>query len=137
MFAAILKLLSGSVLDRFTSLYEKKLAAENDEKRLAVDLAIEQLSKEMQIAQNVKEVRLATAGFWEMRVITFLIAAPLAVHQLLVVYDTCDTSVNLAIPALPYPFSEYQGTILLSFFGAQLVAKGFDSMAYIFGKRKC
>ena len=135
MIALIAKLFSGTVLDRLTSLYEKKLTADTDAKKLAVDLVTRQLEADVAGRQNAKEIRMATAGFWEMRLITFMIAMPFAVHEAAVVYDTLDTSVNLAIPALPYPFSEWQGVVLLSFFGVQVAGKAMDTLAFIFRKK--
>jgi hypothetical protein len=136
MLAAVLRALLSPILGTVEKIYDRKLTAETESKKLAADLAVKQMEGDQAARLNAKEIRLATAGFWEMRLLTFVIAAPLALHQALVVYDTMNTSVNLAIPALPAPFNKYQGTILLSFFGLQIGNKVFDTAAYIFGRRR-
>lgn len=136
MIALIVKLLSGSVFDRLVSVYEKKLQHENEAQKLAADFMEEQMKADLQVRQNAKEIRLATAGFWEMRLITFMIAAPFVAHLWLVAYDTMRTDIRLDIPAMPGPFDEWQGAILLSFFGVQVISRGFDTLAYIFGRKR-
>lgn len=74
------------------------------------------------------QVRLATAGFWEMRLITFLIAVPFVLHLWLVAYDTLTTGTSWEIAdwnveAFPAPFNEWEGAILLSFFGIYAAGK--------------
>lgn len=67
-------------------------------------------------------VRLATAGFWEMRLITFLIAVPFVVHLWSVWLDT-QFGFGWKVAAFPPPFNEWQGAILLSFFGIYAAGK--------------
>lgn len=135
IIGTIIKAILSPILGTAERLYDRKLTAETESQKLAADLAVKQMEGDQQARLNAKEIRLATSGFWEMRLVTFLIAAPLAIHQLVIVYDTIDTSVNLRIPPLPAPFDSYQGTILLSFFGLQAGNKLFDTAAYIFSKR--
>jgi hypothetical protein len=115
MLAAVLRALLSPILGTVEKIYDRKLTAETESKKLAADLAVKQMEGDQAARLN---------------------AAPLALHQALVVYDTMNTSVNLAIPALPAPFNKYQGTILLSFFGLQIGNKVFDTAAYIFGRRR-
>ncbi len=136
MISFIVKLLTGTVLDRVTGLYEKKLQADNAAQKLAADVAIKNLEADLEVRQNAKEIRLATAGFWEMQLITFLIAAPFVLHLWAVALDTVFDWIDWRVPSFPSPFNEWQGVVLLSFFGVQVAAKGFDTLAYIFGRRK-
>ena len=74
------------------------------------------------------QVRLATAGFWEMRLITFLIAVPFVLHLWLVAYDTLTAGTSWeitgwSVAAFPAPFNEWEGAILLSFFGIYAAGK--------------
>lgn len=62
------------------------------------------------------ENRRLTSGFIEMRVLTFFIAFPFVLHLNLVGLDTC-FKLGWAISKYPPPFNEWEGTILLSFFG--------------------
>jgi hypothetical protein len=80
------------------------------------------LTAELASRQIARDIRLATAGFWEMRVITFWIAFFMTSHLGLVWLDTITTNTRFEIegwvvPALPEPIGEWQGAIILSFFG--------------------
>lgn len=135
MIMSIINILTGSVFKRLTDIYEKKLQADNDSQKMAAEFAVKQMEADLEIRQNAKEIRLATAGFWEMRVITFLIALPFVVHLWAVALDTV-FKLGWKIPAYPYPFNEWQGVILLSFFGVQIAGKAMDTLAFIFRGKK-
>lgn len=81
------------------------------------------------------EVRLATAGFWEMRLMTAIIAGCFTLHLVLVTADTC-FKLGLRIPAFPPPFDQYQGSVILSFFALQAGLKGIDALAVGFARRR-
>lgn len=134
MIPTILKWLTGNVFGTLTDLYEKKLNAENSSQRVAADVLIKQIEAESEARSAAKEVRLATAGFWEMRLITFMIASPFVLHLWAVAMDTV-FKLGWRIPAFPFPFNEWQGVILLSFFGVQVFGKAMDTFAYIFRKK--
>jgi hypothetical protein len=51
------------------------------------------------------QVRLATSSFWEMRLITALIASCFTLHLILVTLDTC-FSFGWRIPAFPRPYRQ-------------------------------
>jgi hypothetical protein len=70
----------------------------------------------------ILQVRLATVGFWEMRLITFLIAVPFVFHLWTVWLDT-QFRFGWQVTAFPSPFNEWQGAILLSFFGIYAAGK--------------
>lgn len=133
IFMSILNWISGGLLEKITNpllqAYRDKLAADTSEKKLDAERVIKQLELEQEQRNNAKEIRMATAGFWEMRLLTFLIALPFAIHLWLVSWDTWDLQHNLQIPSLPSPFDEYQGAILLSFFGATVVGSGIKAIA--------
>lgn len=135
MIAWIVKLLTGSVFDRLTGLYEKKLQADGAAQKLAAELAVKQIEADLEVRQNAKEIRLATAGFWEMRTITFLIALPFVIHLWAVGLDTV-FRFGWGVPKFPSPFDQYEGVILLSFFGVQVAGKAMDTLAFIFRGRK-
>lgn len=140
MLMAILNWVSGGLLEKITNpllqAYKEKLNAETSEQKFAADEKIKRLELEQQQRNNAKEIRLATAGFWEMRLLTFLIALPFIIHLWLVAWDTWDNTVNWAIPSFPAPFDEYQGLILLSFFGVTVVGTGIKAIAGAIAYRK-
>jgi hypothetical protein len=112
MWATIFNLLTGNVFKTLTDLYSKKLDAENASERLAADVTIEKIKADNEATSNAKEVRLATAGFWEMRTVTFLIAAPFVLHLWAVGLDTV-FRFGWRVPAFPNPFDQWEGSRLL------------------------
>lgn len=132
MIAIILNALSGGLL----KAWQAKLTADTDEKRLIADAAIADIKAQSEARQQAAQIRRETAGYWEMRVATAVIAWPTAAHYALVTYDTMDTGRNLAIPALPSPMDEWQAAIILSFFGVQLGTKGIQAIASAIRGRK-
>lgn len=127
-WGAIIKWITGDLVGQLTKAYEAKLNAQTGEQKLIADVVIEDIKRQIADRAAAKEVRLATAGFWEMRLITFLIAAPFVVHLNLVALDTC-FKLGWRIPAFPHPFSEWQGAILLSFFGVHVIGQGITALA--------
>lgn len=116
MLNAILNVLTGGLAQRFfdwrITADRAKYDALNDAARLAFD-------ERQSIRTTAKDIRLATASFWEMRLITFLIAASFTLHLVLVALDTC-FGFGWRIAKFPAPFDEWQGLIILSFFGVQV-----------------
>lgn len=128
----ILDWLSGGLLDKFLGFFERREAARldamNDEQRRAHEDRID-------ARKTAKEIRLATAGFWEMRLLTFLIAAPFVVHLWLVGIDTMWPQ-PWNVEKWPSPFDEWEGAILLSFFGVSVVGAGIKAVAGAIAMRK-
>ena len=125
MLGTILNWLSGGLLDKVLGFVERReaerLAAMNSEQQRAHE-------DRMAARQAAKEIRLATAGFWEMRLLTFLIAAPFVVHLWLVGIDTMWPQ-PWDVEKWPPPFDEWEGAILLSFFGVSVVGTGIKAVA--------
>lgn len=128
MLAALFRWLSGDLAGALTRAYEMRLKAEHDQQRLIADAAISDVTRQIEAARNAKEIRLASAGFWEMRLITAVIGGCFSFHLLLVTLDTC-FKLGWAVPKFPAPFDEWQGAILLSFFGVQAVGGGLNAIA--------
>lgn len=128
MWWKIISAVTGGLAGQLRRAYEAKLSASNEIERLIADVAIKDIERQMADRTAAKEVRLATAPYWEMRLITGTIAGCFAFHLLLVTLDTC-FKLGWRIPAFPKPFDEWQGAILLSFFGVQVVGQGFNAIA--------
>ena len=135
MFSSLLRWLTGDFISALSRAYEMKLKAENDQQRLVADAAIADITRQIEEARNAKEIRLASAVFWEMRLITALIAGCFAVHLILVTLDTC-FALGWRIAKFPSPFDEWQGMILLSFFGIQALGGGLNAIASAIRGRK-
>lgn len=135
MIWTFLRWLTGNLAGQLRAAYEARLKASNETEKLIADVAIEDIKRQIADRDAAKEVRLATAGFWEMRLITAIIAGCAALHYLAVTLDTV-FRFGWAIPKFPPPFDDYQGKILLSFFGVQGVAIGFSAIAAAIRGRK-
>jgi hypothetical protein len=134
VFALIAKLFAGPLIGALSKAYEAKLAADNDESRLIAEAAIKDIERQIADREAAKEIRLATAGFWEMRLIAFAVAAPFAMHAGAVGLDTT-FKLGWRIPAYPPPFDQWEGLIILSFFGLQYAHKGFTAIASAIRRR--
>ncbi|CDZ43206.1 Hypothetical protein NGAL_HAMBI1146_59790 [Neorhizobium galegae bv. officinalis] len=126
---------TGDLASALTRAYDTRLKADTAEKKLVADAAIADIQRHMTAMQSAKEIRQATAGFWEMRLITFVIAGCFALHLLLVTLDTCFTF-GWRVSKYPSPFDEWQGAILLSFFGVQVAGQGITAIAAAIRGRK-
>jgi hypothetical protein len=124
----IVTLITGSLFGQLRQAYEAKLRAENETERLVADVAIKDIERQIEDRRAAKEIRLATAGFWEMRLLTFVIAAPFALHAAAVGLDTT-FRFGWAIPAYPPPFVDWEGAVLLSFFGLQAAGQLIPGIA--------
>lgn len=128
MWAGLIRLITGDLLGKLAEAYQARLRAQNETEKLVADVAIKDIERQMADRAAAKEIRLATAGFWEMRLLTFLIAAPFVLHLNLVALDT-NFRLGWRIPAFPSPFDAWEGTILLSFFGVHVVGQGITALA--------
>lgn len=135
MWRALLNWITGSLVGQLTKAYEAKLAAANETERLVADAALRQVEAEMEARRQAAAIRRETAGFWEMRLITAIIAGCFTLHLVLVTLDTC-FQLGWRVPKFPPPFDEWEGTILLSFFGVQAAATGFAAIAAAIRGRK-
>lgn len=126
---------SGDLAKALTNAYQMKLQAQTQEQKLVAEAAIADVQRQMTAMQSAKEIRLASAGFWEMRLITGVIAGCFSLHLLLVTIDTC-FRLGWGIPKYPSPFDEWQGAILLSFFGVQVAGQGLTAIAAAIRGRK-
>jgi len=135
VWAAIVRWITGDLVGQLTKAYETKLRADTDERRIIADVAIRELESKLEAHREAAEIRRATAGFWEMRLITFLIASCFTLHLVLVTLDTC-FRLGWRIPAFPHPFDEWQGAILLSFFGIQAASQGISAIAAAIRSRR-
>lgn len=132
---AFLRWLTGSLSGKLLDAYRIKLESGNETERILADVAIKDLEAQIAARESAKEVRLSTSGFLEMRVITALIALPFVIHLWAVMLDTV-FQFGWRIPKFPSPFDQYEGTILLSFFGVQAVGIGVTAIAAAIRGRK-
>lgn len=116
--------LTGGGFSVLTDIYNKHKDSALESERLQATWAAQQLA-------SLQAVRLATSGFIEMRIITFVIAAIFTLHLLLVGLDTMFgwTWDGNPVKAFPHPMNEWEGAILLSFFGLTAGVIGLKAVA--------
>lgn len=143
----LMNVLGGPIAKILISGYKARLDAGNTNNRIAADLTIKEIESDMEARQHAKEIRMATSGFWEMRLMTFAIAFPFVSHLWAVWMDTqfgwfrdrCWMEQDIekcGIPAFPSPFDEWEGAILLSFFGIYTVGKGIQTVGTAIAMRR-
>jgi hypothetical protein len=135
MMLKILSLITGSLFGQLRQAYQAKLQAENETERLVADVAIKDIERQIEDRRAAKEIRLATVTFPEIRLLSFLAALPFIAHANAVGMDTI-FKLGWRIPAFPAPFDEWQGRIILSFFGLQAGLTGISAIASAIRGRK-
>ena len=118
----LVNLIGGPLISSLLKGYRAKLEAANTADRIAAELAIHEIEAGIAARAHAQELRLATSGFWEMRLLTFAIAFPFVAHLWAVWLDT-QFKLSWGIPKFPEPMDEWQGIILLSFFGIYTLGK--------------
>lgn len=132
MITTILNWLSGGVLDRVLGYFERTAQARreslSEERKQAY-------ANEQHIRETAKEVRLATAGFWEMRVLTAVVLFMFVSHLGLIWVDTMWPQ-PWDVEKFPSPIDEYEWQIILSLFGLGVANRGISALATVLVQRR-
>lgn len=125
MMMAVLNLLTGGVLDRVLGHFERQENARRDSlseerKQMYADAADRRAT--------AKEVRVATAGFWEMRLLTFWVLLLFVIHLTAIWADTM-FGFPWVVEKLPSPIDEYEWQIILSLFGLGVANRAITAVA--------
>lgn len=107
-----------AILKALSDAYEMKLKADNDHDKLVAEQNVKALEAELEARREVSRIRLETAGFWEMRLAVGIVGVATAAHYAAVVADSI-FSFPWVVARLPSPMDEWEGAIVLSFFGLQ------------------
>lgn len=94
------------------------------------DERLQRSRERMAVNQNAKEIRLATAGYWEQRFLAFIVGVIPIMHWAAIGIGSTFAAPfkamgqpvgwlewTLHVPPMPPPFDQYEGPILLSFYG--------------------
>lgn len=127
MFKLALNWFLGGGFTALTDIYNKYKDSAVESERTQATWAKAQLDA-------MSENRKATSGFLEMRILTFLIALPFVIHVNLVGLDTNFKTGFKTFP-FPAPFDQWEGSILLSFFGLTAGVIGIKAIASAFSRR--
>lgn len=112
MWKILLNWFVGGGFTVITDIYNKNKDSKLAEDQLQATWAAQQLAA-------MEANRQATSGYWEMRLLTFCIGGIFTLHLILVGIDTMFgwTWDGLPVKAWPKPMNEWEGAVLLSFFG--------------------
>lgn len=128
----ILNWLSGGVLDRVLGYFERvqteRLNSLSEERRQEYADARDRRAR-------ANEIRLATAGFWEMRLLTFWVLAMFVIHLTAIWADTM-WAFGWRVAKLPSPIDQYEWQIILSLFGLGVANRAITTAATILTPRR-
>jgi len=111
--------LFGSAMTGVLDAYKFKVEADNKVDQRLADLQMKQAEIQQSLALESIATRKDVKGFWEIRAMTFFIAFPFALHSLAVNMDSIFLF-DWNVAQLPEPYDDYQGQILLWFFGIHI-----------------
>ena len=122
----LVRFLTGSgLVGQIADAYAKAKDTQVERERLAYEAEARRLEGMLRVRQ---------AGGRLFDIVAVLIAAPFVIHLWAVGLDTVLTSVQWGIPAFPPPFDEWEGRVLLSFFGLTATARVASTAVRIFGR---
>jgi hypothetical protein len=126
IFGGLIKIATSGFLKSVLEIFGKQTDAQSQ-------IAVTAIQAEIEARKGARDIRLATAGFWEMRLITFAIAFPFVAHLWLVAFDTF-FAFSWNVAAFPKPFDEWEGAILMSFFGLYGGLKAVNAITGLIGR---
>lgn len=115
----LLSLLTGGIgkaMDSYRDVQIARLKEQSDANNVIRDMELASLEHDKAAAQNAREIRLATKDHWEVRLAVALVAIPTSFHYAATVADAI-YHFGWAITPLPAPLNEWQGVIILGYFG--------------------
>lgn len=104
----------GGIAGKLATAYAARENAKTDADRIAADVQIKAL-----------ETKLASKDNTGLQWAVAIVAVAMAVHIAAVVLVSMIPALGWTIHALPYPMSEWQGSIILSMFGLAAVGSFF------------
>lgn len=126
MFGLVFNWIMGKGLDRLTDIYFKYKDSAVESERIQATWAKNQLDA-------MQAIREKTANFPEMRVLSFFIGFFFVTHLGFIWLDTMTTGtrfefIGWQVAAFPSPINEWEGAILLSFYGITATTIGVNSI---------
>lgn len=99
------------------------------------ELELKRLEAEETARQTSKEIRLATKDYWEVRFAIGLVAIPSSLHYAFTAFESI-YGFGWNIQPLPEPLNEWQGIIILSYFGYGTIRHGTNVIAMLLKRGK-
>ena len=136
MLAWLASMFSGGILQALTGQLQQAWATyeagQTAEARAAAQVEVQRIQGLIDAQQQAAHIRLATVGQWEMRLLVFLAALGPVVHYLAVcVVSTWPARFpGWVVLALPAPMDQWEGSIILSFFGLSVVGSIAKAIAW-------
>lgn len=125
----------GKVADTYRDIKIAKVKESTQINNVVKELELKRLENEKAAHEAAKEIRIAMKDHWEIRLAVGLVAIPTSFHYACIVIDKT-YNMGWQIQQLPEPLNEWQGTIILSYFGLVSVRHGINAVAASLLKRK-
>ena len=125
----ILSWLSGGVLDRLLSYFEKRQDTGLERDKLVATVTTEEIKAEIEARRLQAQIIQVEQGWWITALMRPFLFYPLAAHYVAVVADSM-FHFSFDIDRLPAPMNDWQGTILLSLFLSRPLEKFGRSFIY-------
>lgn len=112
----LLRLFFGGLASELSKAFQARQNAQTEQARIAADERIAQL-------QAIQATRSASAGRWSVEIPCFIAGFAASGHFALVAFASSPWApVGFVVHKLPAPMDQYQGSIILSFFGISAVS---------------
>lgn len=126
----ILNWASGGVLDKLLNFFAQR---ETERLESMNEARKQEYADQRDQRMRANEIRLATAGFWEMRLLTAWVLFIFVFHLTSIWLDT-QFAFGWAIAKFPSPIDEYEWQIILSLFGLGVANRALTTVAAVFRK---
>ncbi len=125
-------LLTGGLAQQLQQAWATYEAAQTSEAKAAAQVEVQRIQGLMAAQQQAASIRTATSGQWEQRLLVFLAAIGPVLHYLAVcIVSTWPARFpGWTVLALPAPMDQWEGSILLSFFGLSVVGSIVKAVAW-------
>jgi hypothetical protein len=127
---AILNWASGGFLDKVLNFFAQR---ETERLQSMNEARKQEYADQRDQRMRANEIRLATAGFWEMRLLTAWVLFIFVFHLTSIWIDT-QFSLGWSIDKFPSPIDEYEWQIILSLFGLGVANRALTTVAAVFRK---
>ena len=125
----------GKFADTYRDLETARIKESTEINQVVKEIELKRLETTEAAIEAAKEVRIAMKDHWEIRLAVALVAIPTSFHYACIVIDTV-YKLGWDIPNLPPPLGEWQGAIILSYFGFVSARHGINAVAQVLLRRK-
>jgi hypothetical protein len=130
LIIGILNIATGGLLDKVLNFFSQR---ETERLESMSEARKQEYADQRDRRMRANEIRLATAGFWEMRLLTAWVLFIFVFHLTSIWLDT-QFALGWAIAKFPDPIDDYEWQIILSLFGLGVANRALTTVAAVFRK---